>query len=235
MDETTENITTAIDTDILHIGLQVQPRAMRDTEEREYWEFELSNEEVDLHRTVFKMAGGQIQDFNTDPIVTYGHPSFDSTDPDDIIGIGPVYMEGNKLIGRYYPETGETNSKAAKVVSKLQQGMIRSASIVAQIIKGTKGSRDAGENPNLLYFRDWSLLMWGIVMKGSNPKAKLRTAERVAALVSRMVPSEEIEDQPTIPPTHQETETRQRQLAILTETSIQRSRINAREHGLQIS
>lgn len=233
MDHNTDNTSTTIDSRILHMGIQVQPRAMKDAEEREYWEFELSNEEIDMHRTVFKSAGGQIQDFNSDPIVTYGHPSFDSTDPDDIIGIGPVYKEGSRLIGRYYPESGETNQKAAKVVSKLQQGMIRSASIVAQISKATKGSRDAGENPDIIYFRDWSLLMWGIVMKGSNPKAKLRTAERVAALVSDIVP----EDTTHTPDTSdiQETETRQRQLAILTEMSISRSRTNAREHGLHIS
>lgn len=232
MDHTAENTSTTIDSRILHMGVQVQPRAMKDTEDRDYWEFELSNEEVDMHRTVFKSAGGQISDFNSDPIVTYGHPSFDSTEPDDIIGVGPVYKEGSKLIGRYYPETGDTNAKAAKVVSKLQQGMIRSASIVALVRKATKGSRDAGENPDIVYFRDWSLLMWGIVMKGSNPKAKLRTAERVAALVSEMVPADPIPAPDAID--IQETETRQRQLAILTEMSISRSRINAREHGLHI-
>ena len=232
MDHTAENISTTIDSRILHMGIQVEPRAMKDDEDQEYWEFELSNEEIDMHRTVFKSAGGQIQDFNSDPIVTYGHPSFDSTDPDDIIGIGPVYKEGNKLIGRYYPEAGDTNPKAAKVVSKLRQRMIRSASIVAQISKATKGSRDAGENPDIIYFRDWSLLMWGIVMKGSNPKAKLRTAERVAALVSEMVPAEVIPAPDAV--SIEETETRQRQLAILTEMSISRSRTNAREHGLHI-
>jgi hypothetical protein len=233
MDHTAENTSTTIDSRILHMGIQVEPRAMKDDEDREYWEFELSNEEIDMHRTVFKAAGGQISDFNSDPIVTYGHPSFDSTDPDDIIGIGPVYKEGNKLIGRYYPEAGDTNTKAAKVVSKLKQRMIRSASIVAQIGKATKGSRDAGENPDIIYFRDWSLLMWGIVMKGSNPKAKLRTAERVASLVSEMVPAEVIPAPDAV--SIEETETRQRQLAILTEMSINRSRTNAREHGLHIS
>jgi hypothetical protein len=217
----------AIEDRTLHMGIDVQPRAMKDTENRDYWEFELSNEEKDLHKTVFKSAGGQIDDYNAEPIVTYGHPPFDSTDPDDIIGIGPVYKEGSKLIGRFYPEQGGSNTKAAKVVSKLQQGMIRSASIVAYIEKASRGAKDAGENPDLVYFRDWSLLMWGIVMKGSNPKAKLRTAQRVASLVADQEPVIVTDDIDTA-------NTRQRQLAILTEISIVNSRANAREHGLHI-
>lgn len=183
-----------IDNRLYHTSVTVAPRAMQDDQGREYFEFELSNEMPDQHRTVFRMAGGNIQDFNAEPIVTYGHPSFDSTDPDDIIGTGPAFFQDGKLIGRFYPESGDDNPKAQKVVSKIKQGLIRSASIVAEIVTHTRGAKDKGEDPNLVYFRNWNLLMWGIVMKGSNPKAKLRTQSRALEFYN----SAESQDEPTI-------------------------------------
>ena len=175
----------------------IVPRAMTDDQGKEYYEFELSNELADQHRTVFRMDGGNITDFNSEPIVTYGHPSFDSTDPDDVIGTGPAYFQDGKLVGRFYPEEGDDNPKAKKVVSKIKQGMIRSASIVAEIVHHTRGAKDKGEDPNLVYFRNWNLLMWGIVMKGSNPKAKLRTQARALEFYNSAEPQEQTQDTDT--------------------------------------
>ncbi len=175
----------------------IVPRAMTDDQGKEYYEFELSNELADQHRTVFRMNGGNITDFNSDPIVTYGHPSFDSTDPDDVIGTGPAFFQDGKLIGRFYPEEGDDNPKAKKVVSKIKQNMIRSASIVAEIVQHTRGAKDKGEDPNLVYFRNWNLLMWGIVMKGSNPKAKLRTQARALEFYNSAEAQEQTQDTDT--------------------------------------
>jgi hypothetical protein len=59
--------------------------------------------------------------------------------------------------------------------------MIRSASIVAQINdKGAHmGRAKDGEDAKTVYFNDYNILAWGVVMKGSNPNAKLRTVERI--------------------------------------------------------
>lgn len=175
-----KDVETALESRIYHFGTKVEPRAMKDEQGREYYLFELSNEEIDSHRSIFRMKGGKIEEFNNDPIVTYGHPWFDSTDPDDVIGTGPAYFENGKLMARYYPEMGETNEKAVKVKSKLDQNIIKSASIVAYIDDYHVGRSDKGEHEGILYFDDWSLLMWGIVMKGSNPKAKKRSEEKLA-------------------------------------------------------
>jgi hypothetical protein len=185
-----ESTNTDIEKRLWHSSYTCEPRSMKDDQGREYFEFELSNELKDQHRTIFRMNGGNIQDFNEEPIVTYGHPSMDSTDPDDIIGTGPAYFENGKLIGRYYPEDGEDNPKAKKVVAKLRSGLIKSASIVAEIEHHSRGAKDKGEDPNLIYFRNWNLLMWGIVMKGSNPKAKLRTQARAMEFFESATPED---------------------------------------------
>jgi hypothetical protein len=175
----------------IHIGVDVVPRSMTD-DDKEYFQFEISNETRDSHGTIFRMAGADIASFNSDPIVTYGHPSFDSTDPDDVIGIGPVTIEQGRMIARFYPQLDGTNPKAEKVVAKLRSGMIRSASIVAQIYDGHIGRRDRGEDDEALYFDKWQLLAWGVVMKGSNPKAKARTIERVQELKSQMTDTQSL-------------------------------------------
>lgn len=164
----------------LHMGIRVEPRAMKDDQGREFYLFEISNEEIDSHGTIFRMNGAKIDSFNEDPIVTYGHPWFDSTDPDDVIGIGPAYVENGKLMARFYPEMGDQNEKAVKVRSKLQQNIIKSASIVAYVEKYHEGRAKNGEPEGVLIFDEWELLMWGVVMKGSNPKAKKRTEEKIA-------------------------------------------------------
>lgn len=180
MDPNNKELDTALESRIYHFGTKVEPRAMKDEQGNEYYLFELSNEEIDSHRSIFRMKGGKIDEFNADPIVTYGHPWFDSTDPDDVIGIGPAYFEGGKLMGRYYPEQGDTNEKAVKVRNKLSQNMIKSASIVAYIDKYHVGRAENGEPEGILIFTEWTLLMWGIVMKGSNPKAKKRSEDKLA-------------------------------------------------------
>ncbi|HMR88493.1 MAG TPA: hypothetical protein PKD51_10080 [Saprospiraceae bacterium] len=196
-----DSTNTEIENRLWHGSYQCEPRAMKDEQGREYFEFELSNELKDQHRTIFRMAGGKIDEFNNEPIVTYGHPSFDSTDPDDIIGTGPAFFQDGKLIGRYYPEDGEDNPKAKKVVAKLRAGLIKSASIVAEIVDHSRGAKDKGEDSNVVYFRDWNLLMWGIVMKGSNPKAKLRTQARALEFYNSATPTEP--DTPDTPDTSQ--------------------------------
>jgi hypothetical protein len=178
----------------IHLGVDVVPRALTDSEGKEFFEFEISNETRDSHGTIFRMAGVDINDFNSDPIVTYGHPSFDSTDPDDVIGIGPVTIEQGRMMARFYPQTDGTNPKAEKVVAKLKGGMIRSASIVAQIHDGHMGQRSRGEDENTLYFDKWQLLAWGVVMKGSNPKAKARTIERVIELRNQLTDTKTIQE-----------------------------------------
>jgi hypothetical protein len=164
-----------------HFSTPIVSRAGIDDHGREFWDVEISNETKDMHGTIFKMDGlRNIDEYNADGIVQYGHPSFESSDPDDVIGTSIVSVEEDRLMARFYPEPGETNSKAAKIVNKLKTGVIKSASIVAAIYKARRGAAANGEDPKTTYFDDWELLAWGFVAKGSNPKAKLRTMTRAA-------------------------------------------------------
>lgn len=180
-----------------HKSVSVVPRSMTDDKGIEYFLFEISNEIPDQHRTVFKLDGANIADFNDEPIVTYGHPWFESADPDLVIGTGPAYIQDGKLYARYYPEQSDENPLAKKVVAKLREGIIKSASIVAEVLDYSRGAKDKGENPDLIYFRNWNLLMWGIVMKGSNPKAKLRTQARALEFYNSAEPQEQTQDTDT--------------------------------------
>jgi hypothetical protein len=169
-----------------HYSAPVVIRAATDNDGREYWDVEISNQERDLHGTVFLMRGlRNIDEYNEDGIVQYGHPSFDSSDPDDVVGTSTVRIEGERLMARFYPEPGDTNPKAIKLVNKLRSGVIKSASIVAGVYKQRRGVSSQKEDPKTTYFESWDLLGWGFVAKGSNPKAKLRTIARAAEFHAR--------------------------------------------------
>lgn len=139
-------------------------------------EFVISTEAVDTYGTVFRMDGWDLSRYNNNPIVLYGHRSWDGN-PDSIIGTGEVYKENNQLIGRVRFETAEDNPLAEKVFRKVQNGTLRMASIGANPIEGHFGKKEAGEDSDVLYFDRQELLEFSIVPIGSNPDALKRSAQ----------------------------------------------------------
>lgn len=141
-------------------------------------EFVISSEAEDTYGTVFKMDGWQLNRYNQNNIVCYQHRA-SSPDPDDIIGLGEVFVEDNKLIGRVTFEDAETNPKAEKVMRKVHNGTLKMASISANIMDGRMGIKDLNEDPNVIYFTAQELMEWSIVSIGSNPDALKRNADLV--------------------------------------------------------
>jgi HK97 family phage prohead protease len=161
------------------IERQLQVRALTAAQvEARQAEFVISTEAVDSFNTVFRADGWDLTRYENNPIVLYGHRSWDG-DPDNIIGTGEVFREGDQLIGRVTFEDAETNPKAEKVFRKVQAGTLRMASIGADPKAGHWGKSEAGEDPEVFYFDRQELLEFSIVPVGSNPDALKRSAQVV--------------------------------------------------------
>jgi HK97 family phage prohead protease len=154
-------------------------------------DFTISSEAEDTYRSVFKMDGWQLDAYQRNPIVCYQHRAH-SDDPDNIIGTSSIRIEDNKLVARLTFEAAETNPRAEKIFRKVQAGILRMASIGAQVLKARFGIKENGEDEEVLYFTEQRLMEWSIVSMGSNPDAFKRNAETVADLkiaASKEVPA----------------------------------------------
>lgn len=158
--------------------------------EKRQVEFVISTEAVDTYGTVFRSDGWLLDRYNSNPIVLYGHRSWDGN-PDMVVGTGYVFKEDRQLIGRVTFETEDLNPIADKVFRKIQAGTLRMASIGADPKKGHWGVREAGEDPDVLYFDEQELLEFSIVPIGSNPEALKRTATAFETLKTQFPKSTE--------------------------------------------
>lgn len=138
-------------------------------------EFVISTEAIDSHGTVFKMAGAILQP-NTP--VCYNHRGLFSDDPDDVIATSKVRNEGAELVA-YDLEWDdlEANKKASSVKRKLNSGALSKASITAIVHKAHWGVESANENADVLYFDEWELVEWSVVVRPSNTEAQKRSQE----------------------------------------------------------
>lgn len=144
-------------------------------------EFVISSEAVDSYGTVFVQGGGDFKRFEQNGVVFYVHDS-SSSDPDDLLGSGKVYREGSQTIGVVTFEPAEINKKADKILRKIQHGTPYMASIGAVVKRAELGVKDQGEDPNVLYFREWELIEFSVVPIGSNPDAHKRNAQTIEEL-----------------------------------------------------
>lgn len=166
--------------------------------EKRQAEFVISTEAIDSYGTVFRMDGWDLARYNQNPLVLYAHRSH-GNDPDDIIGTGEVYRDGDKLIGRVTFETGDVNPKAEKVFRKVQAGTLRMASIGAQPKEGHWGVKEANEDPDVLYFDRQELLEFSIVPIGSNPDALKRNAQTIEDIKAEFTKDITVRDAEVLP------------------------------------
>lgn len=150
--------------------------------------FTISTEAVDSYNTVFLSDGWSFDRYNRNPVVFYQHGSH-SDDPDMLIGTARVFQEGKETIGEVTFEPAEDNALAEKVFRKVVNGTLRGASIGADIQKGRWGEKDAGEDPEVIYFERQELLEWSIVTIPSNPDALKRNAESIENIKKELNPS----------------------------------------------
>lgn len=152
-------------------------------------EFVISTEAEDTYRTIFEIAGWNLERYNRNPVVIYVHDTM-SSDPDLVIGTSEVRVEGNELVATVTFEDAENNPLAEKVFRKVQAGILRMASIGADIHEARWGDFDKGENPDVLRFTKMDLLEWSIVPVGSNPEALKRSADGLEDIKKRFPKSE---------------------------------------------
>lgn len=150
-----------------------------DVEETRTIEFIASTPTKDRHRTVLNPNGWSLDNFNRNGIIGYQHNVYgggmcSGPDPDDVIGKGFAFMEGDNLIVRVTFEPADLNPLAEKVFRKVLFGSLRATSVgFAPIGKGKFGENDEaqGRSNETYYFEGQELLELSIVNIPSNPDA----------------------------------------------------------------
>ena len=149
------------------------------TEADRTFPFVISDESVDSYGTVFLADGWDLSMREKGKRqVTYQHPWIGHPDPNVIIGLGYEEVKGKELLSRFVAEPYSTNTTADSVVNKLHYGTLTDASIRAYIVDGYAGEQERGQNPDVFYFSNSLLIDWGVVQKGSNDNAMVRSIDR---------------------------------------------------------
>lgn len=163
-------------------------------------EFIISSSDKDRHGTVLNMKGWNLDNFNANPIVgyqhnVYGHNLCYPDNPDNVLGPGRAYLEGDKLIGSVTFETKEINPLAEKIFQKVLNGTLRATSVgFLETGEGRygEGEERAGGKQETYYFDGQELLEFSIVNIPSNPKAVGRSisnhADAALGYIMRFMP-----------------------------------------------
>lgn len=144
------------------------------TAERTY-KFIISDESVDRYGTVIKVDGWMLDNYAKNGIVAYQHNTF-SSNPDNIVGKGRAWVDGNILYGEVEFEPEGTNEIADKLVKKLDFGSINATSVGFDPKDYSRGIKEKGEDENVIYFRKHDLLEWSIVNIPANPNAVVQNS-----------------------------------------------------------
>jgi len=157
-------------------------------------QFVISTESIDRHGTSFKLDGWDLSTYDRNPIVGYNH-EVSGSNPDTIIGTSRVFRDGEALIGEVTFEREGNNPLADKVFNKMQDGILKMASVGA-IPHEYRYGKEEDEDRNTIYFTRQELVEWSIVSAGSNRDAFKRSADQVDELKKSLeVEEEEIVEQ----------------------------------------
>jgi len=156
-------------------------------------QFVISTESIDRHGTSFKLDGWDLSTYDRNPIVGYNH-EVSGSNPDTIIGTSRVFRDGEALIGEVTFEREGNNPLADKVFNKMQDGILKMASVGAIPHEYRYGNKE-DEDRNTIYFTRQELVEWSIVSAGSNRDAFKRSADQVDELKKSLEVEEEIVEQ----------------------------------------
>jgi len=153
-----------------------------DVEETRTVEFVISDESKDRHGTVLNMDGWDIKNFNRNGIVGYQHNVYggdlcNAADPDQVIGRGEAFREGEQLIGRVVFEPADINPLAEKIFRKVQFGTLSATSVGFKPVgEGAYGEKDEarGKDNETFYYKGQELVEFSIVNIPSNANALKR-------------------------------------------------------------
>jgi hypothetical protein len=175
---------------IIPVALPVQIRSIGDNSNDRCFEVIMSNDSLDMHRTVFDPGGMLTTRYSNNNIVTIGHPDFNSTDLNLIVGTSEVRQEGRNIIAKVTLEPEGDNPQADIVARKRKNGTLNMVSLRA-IPEAAESRTVNGEEVRA--FTSWELLDFGFVMHGSNPDATIRSIDSACErLITAPGPVEDI-------------------------------------------
>ena len=151
--------------------------------DRRMVEFVASTNAVDSYGTVLPVDKWDLSRYAKNGVVGYQHDIYYSDDPDNVIGRGEAFIDGDALAIRIFFEPAEINRKAEKVYQKVLFGSINAVSVgFAATADGHWGRVSDGENPDVYYYNGQQLLEVSVVNVPSNPDAVKRSIEAERAL-----------------------------------------------------
>lgn len=162
------------------VGTQV--RKMDDVESTRTITLVASDFSKDRHGTRLSPKGWQLDNFNANPIIAYMHNAYGDSlclapNPDDIIGKGRAYVEGEELMIDITFEPADINPTAEKVFRKMLFGSLNACSVgfVGHAGHWGEGEEARGSSNETYYFDEQELLEVSIVNIPSNPNALRRS------------------------------------------------------------
>lgn len=166
---------------------KIELRAVDETERSVV--FVASNNAVDSYGTVLPVDKWDLARFAKNGVIGYQHDIYYSDDPDNVIGRGEAYVEGDALLVKVYFEPADLNPKADKVFRKIVFGSISAVSVgFRATATGHWGKERDGEDPNVYYYNGQELMEVSVVNIPSNPDAVKRSAEEELSRYMREEP-----------------------------------------------
>ena len=160
-------------------GLQLRAQ----DEKQRMVEFVASTNSVDSYGTVLPVDKWDLRRYEKNGVIGYQHDIYWSDDPDNVIGRGEAFVDGDALVIRIFFEPADINPKAEKVFRKVLFGSINAVSVgFNPTAPGHWGDERKGENPDVYYFDGQELLEVSVVNVPSNPDAVKRSIAEERAL-----------------------------------------------------
>lgn len=160
-------------------GLQLRAQ----DEEQRMVEFVASTNSVDSYGTVLPVDKWDLSRYEKNGVIGYQHDIYWSDDPDNVIGRGEAFVDGDALVVRIFFEPADINPKAEKVFRKVLFGSINAVSVgFNPTAPGHWGDERNDENPDVYYFDGQELLEVSVVNVPSNPDAVKRSIAEERAL-----------------------------------------------------
>ena len=146
-------------------------------------EFIASTSAVDSYGTVLPVDKWDLSRYAKNGVVGYQHDIYWTDDPDNVIGRGEAFVEGDALVIRIFFEPADINRKAEKVYQKVLFGSINAVSVGFQATApGHWGLERDNEDPDVYYYNGQQLLEVSVVNVPSNPEAVKRSAAEELAI-----------------------------------------------------
>ena len=129
------------------------------------WEVVASDESVDRYGDIIRAAGWELKNYNANPIVLFGHSSFDP------IGTSKSVVDGNRLVSTIKLAAPGTSPQTDYYRALIEQKILRAVSVGFMPTKGPLPILDAKERITGFEYVGQELLELSVVSVPANPAA----------------------------------------------------------------